>query len=391
LKTTRISTTTWTFGGLVILLALFILFSLWSIASTTDFGESDFMIYWAATDLIRHGQNPYNLELIKEIQAAQIHWKPEVHTIAWNPPFLFIFLLPFAWMPFLVAKFAWLVTSILIVITAALMLIHVYMKDTAPRVKLTFTVFAVAFPAVITGLYMGQVTFLVFWGLVASLYLIKKEQWFWAGAALILTSIKPHIVVLAGIYIVVYMARQRKYQGWAGLAITSMVGFAILLLLAPNLISNLVGETSVASGRWATSTIGGLLSYWDITEAARFLFVILLPLPVYMALYPEKFSVEFSIALLTLINLPTTFYGWSYDQTILLIPIAQIFSWLSRSKYRASIIALILAALAFNYFQRVLPLNEVYYVWVPLAWWMIFGITWRDVSLSNRRLAYKAS
>lgn len=391
MKTTRISTTTWIFGGLIVLLALFILFSLWNIASTTDFGESDFMIYWAATYLIRDGQNPYNLELIKEIQAAQIHWKPEVHTMAWNPPFLFLFLLPFAWMPFLVAKFAWLITSLLIVITAAWMLIHIYMKDASPRAKLTFVAFAVAFPAVITGLYMGQVTFLVFWGLVASLFLIKKEQWFWAGAALILTSIKPHIVVLAGIYIVVYMARQRKYQGWAGLAITSMVGFAVLLILAPNLISNLMGETSVASGRWATSTIGGLLSYWNITEAARFLFVILLPLPFYMAMHPEKFSVEFSIALLTLINLPTTFYGWSYDQTILLIPIAQIFSWLSRSKYRASIIALILAALAFNYFQRVLPLNEVYYVWVPLAWWMIFGITWWDVSLSNQRLAYKAS
>jgi hypothetical protein len=391
LKTTRISTTTWIFGGLVILLVLFILFSLWNITSTTDFGESDFMIYWAATYLIHNGQNPYNLELIKEIQAAQIHWRPQVHTIAWNPPFLFLFLLPFAWMPFLAAKFAWLITSLLIVITAAGMLIHIYMKDASPRAKLAFIVFAVAFPAVITGLYMGQVTFLVFWGLVASLFLIKKEQWFWAGAALILTSIKPHIVVLAGIYIIVYMARQRKYQGWAGLAITSMVGFAVLLILAPNLISNLMGETSVASGRWATSTIGGLLSYWDITEAARFLFVILLPLPVYMAMHPEKFSVEFSIALLTLINLPTTFYGWSYDQTILLIPIAQIFSWLSRSKYKASIIALILAVFAFNYFQRVLPLNEVYYVWVPLAWWMIFGITWRDVSLSNQKLAYKAS
>jgi hypothetical protein len=226
---------------------------------------------------------------------------------------------------------------------------------------------------------MGQVTFLVFWGLVASLYLIKKEQWFWAGAALILTSIKPHIVLLAGIYIVVYMARQRKYQGWAGLATAGVVGFAILLLLAPDLINNLMGETSVAAGRWATSTIGGLLSYWNITEAARYLFLLLLPLPVYMAIYPERFSVEFSVALLTLINLPTTFYGWSYDQTILLIPIAQVFSWLTRSKYSLAITGGIAVVMALNYSQRVLPLNEVYYVWVPLAWWAIFAFAGRDV------------
>ena len=345
------------------------------------------MIYWAATYLIRHGQNPYNLELIKEIQAAQIHWKPEVHTIAWNPPFLFIFLMPFAWLPFLVAKFAWLITSIVTVVTAALMLIYVYMKDVSPKVKLTFVVFAVAFPAVVTGLYMGQVTFLVFWGLVASLFLIKKEQWFWAGAALILTSIKPHIVLLAGIYIVVYMARQRKYQGWVGLATAGLVGFALLLLLAPDLINNLMGETSVAAGRWATSTIGGLLSYWNITEAARYLFLLLLPLPVYMAMRPERFSVEFSVALLTLINLPTTFYGWSYDQTILLIPIAQIFSWLTRSQYRLAITLGIVGVIALNYFQRVLPFNEVYYVWVPLAWWIVFGVAWRDISFSKKTLA----
>ena len=341
------------------------------------------MIYWAATYLIRHGENPYNLELIKGIQAAQVHWKPEVHTIAWNPPFLFIFLLPFAWMPFLIAKFAWLITSVLIVLTAALMLIQVYMKEASARIKLVFLAFAIAFPAVITGLYMGQVTFLVFWGLTASLYLIKKEQWFWAGAILILTSVKPHVVLLAGIYLVVYMAHQRKYQGWAGLVTAAVVGFAILLFLAPDLITNLMGETSVASGRWATSTLGGLLSYWGITEAARFLFVLLLPLPVYMAMHPERFSVEFSVAFLTLITLPTTFYGWSYDQTILLIPIAQVFSWLNRSRDRVAIIGLMALVLACNYYQRLLPLNEVYYVWVPLAWWVIFGFTWRDRSKLN--------
>jgi hypothetical protein len=227
---------------------------------------------------------------------------------------------------------------------------------------------------------MGQVTFLVFWGLVASLFLIKKEKWFWAGVALILTSIKPHIVLLAGIYLVVYMARQRKFQGWAGLAAAIVVGFGILLFLAPDLVNNMMGETSVAAGRWATSTIGGLLSYWDITEAARYLFVLLLPLPFYVAWHPEKFSAEFSVAALTLITLPTTFYGWSYDQTILLIPIAQVFGWLPRSKFKVTLIGFILVALVLNYFQRVLPLNEVYYVWVPLVWWIIFGVTWREVS-----------
>jgi hypothetical protein len=387
LNPTRTSIAAWIFNGLVILLILFIGLSLWNLASTTDFGESDFMIYWAAASLIRDGHNPYNLELIKSIQQAQVHWKPEVSTIAWNPPFLFIFLLPFAWMPFITAKFAWLITSILIVLTGALMLTQIYMKDASPKTKLSFLAFGVVFPAVMTGLYMGQVTFLVFWGLVASVYLMKKEQWFWAGAALIMTTIKPHIVVLAVLYILVYMAGQGKFRGWIGLVVAGVACMTLLLMLSPDLIHNLIGETSLASGRWATSTIGGLLSYWSVTEAARYLILILLPLPFFLAKYPEKFSMEFSIALLTLITLPTTIYGWSYDQTILLIPIAQVFSWLTHSKYKVVIITCIIAVIALNYYQRVLPFNEVHYVWVPLAWCFIFALTWCSIPHLNERRA----
>jgi ABC-type transport system involved in cytochrome c biogenesis permease subunit len=88
-----------------------------------------------------------------------------------------------------------------------------------------------------------------------------------------------------------------------------------------------------------------------------------------------------------LITLPTTIYGWSYDQTILLIPIAQVFSWLTHSKYKVVIITFIIAVIAFNYYQRVLPFNEVYYVWVPLAWCFIFAFTWRSIPHLNERRA----
>ncbi len=336
------------------------------------------MIYWAATYLVRNGENPYDLDLIQAVQQAQPHTKPEVATIAWNPPFMFLFLLPFAWLPFLAAKFAWLVTSLLLVITGASMLADVYLKTASPRIRLAFLALAVAFPAVMTGLYMGQVTFLVFWGMVACLFLLKRDRWFWAGAALILTSIKPHIVVLPVLYILIYMTRQRKFNGWIGALTAGIVGLIILLTLSPDLIFNPIGETSVASGLWATSTIGGLMSYLGITEAARFLIALLLPLPFLLAKSPEKYSPEFSVAVLTLITVPTTFYGWSYDQTILLIPIAQIFGWLAYSEHRVGIAALIAGAILLNYYQRILPFNEVYYVWVPLVWALIFAATWRS-------------
>jgi hypothetical protein len=235
---------------------------------------------------------------------------------------------------------------------------------------------------------MGQVTFMVFWGLVGCLILIKKEQWFWAGVLLILATIKPQLTILSVVYLLLYMAKFRRWQGWIGLAAAGMMCLVILFLFRPSLIDDLQGGTVVARVPWATSTIGGLLGWLGITEAARYLLLLFLPLPFLLVRYSETLSLELSIALLTLITVPTTFFGWSYDQTILLIPIAQVFAWLAYSKYKWPIIACIAGAIAVNYYQRLLTINETYYVWVPLFWWVIFGVVWRSISWMDNNHAY---
>ena len=259
------------------------------------------------------------------------------------------------------------------------MLGSLYPLQDKKRLPLIYLLFAFVFPQVLVGINAGQVTFLVFFGLVACLWMIKREQWFWAGAILILTTIKPHLVILQFTYLLFYMIQKRKYEGWAGFFATGIIFLVILFTLRPQLINDLVGLLKIAPTKWSTPTIGGLLSYLGITEAGRYLVVLLLPLPFILGKHQESISVEFSIALLTLLNVPATFFGWSYDQTILLIPIAQTFQWLHRSKTNSLKIGVILAiviALGINYSQRVTGIYEVYYVWVSLFWCLIFAITW---------------
>jgi hypothetical protein len=267
------------------------------------------------------------------------------------------------------------------------MLTDIYMQAASPRVRFAFLVFVIGFPAVLTGIYMGQVTFLVFWGMVACIGLMKKNQWFWAGAVLVLATIKPHIAVLSVIYILVYMARQRQWRGWIGLALAGMVCLTILLLLRPGLIADLQGSTVVAGVPWATSTLGGLISYLGFSDAARYLILVFLPLPFFLAKHSDTFSPELSIALLTLITVPTTFFGWSYDQAILLIPIAQVFAWMSRSGYKWLVVGSIVCAMIINYYQRLIVINETYYVWIPLFWWVIFLVEWRTILLTDHNHA----
>ena len=375
----RPSASNWLFICLSVLILGLAGFSLWSLASTTDFGESDFKIYWSAAYLLSRGENPYSIQLIENVQRTQLQSTSDVRIMAWNPPSLFVFLLPLAWLPFIPAKFVWLTTNLVILAVAGIMLADLYLSTASTRMKSAFLILVMGFPAAITGLYMGQVTFLGFFGLVACMVLIKKEKWFWAGAVLLLTTIKPHMAALSVLYLLIYMAYRHKYSSWAGLGLAGTTCLAIILLLRPDVLYNLVGETSVASGRWATSTIGGLLSYLGFTEVGRYLILLFLPLPFLLARFSDQLPMEFSVALLTLITVPTTIFGWSYDQTILLIPVAQIFGWLSDAKNKLAITTCILGVIAIHYLQRILPLNEVYYVWIPLFWWFIFGMTWRNL------------
>lgn len=370
---------------LLAILIILVLPLLWNVVSTTNMGDDDFVAYWSSTYLFHNGQNPYDPELMGITQNTQLQAGLDYVIMSWNPPSLFVFLLPLAWLPFTTAKFVWLIVNLIIVLAANLILARLYLPWENKKLVFIYLVFSTIFPQVVTGIYMGQITFLVYFCIVACMAFIKKEQWFWAGAILILATVKPHVANLSVIYLLVYMAKKRQYQGWAGLLIAGAVCSAVLFIFRPEMGTDLVGLLAIAPVNWATPTIGGLLSYLHVTEAARYMLVVFLPLPFLLANYPEKFRMEFSVALLTLITIPATFYGWSYDQTILLIPIAQIFGWLPRLKNRVLNIWLLTAiSIAFfiSYFQRAFVTNDLFYLWIPLFWLLVFGVTWQRISVT---------
>ena len=365
--------------SLIFLLGFVLLPLLWEITSKTKVGEGDLIGYWSATYLLHNGQNPYDPKLLDSTQHVQMQTGLDYTIMAWNPPTLFVFLLPLAWLSFTTAKSVMLLMNLIIVLAMSLTLSRLYLLTSNIRLMLAYMILAMSLPQVISGLYMGQVTFFVFLGLVSSMALIKKGQWFWAGAVLVLTSIKPHMVILAVIYLLILMAQHGKFKGWAGLIIAGIVCVIVLFVFRFSWINDYLGETAIAPVNWATPTIGGLLSYLHISEYGKYLIILFLPLPFLLARYQATISMEFSVALLTLITVPATFFGWSYDQIILLIPIAQIFNWTSRLNHKLFnfwLTIAIISALILNYWQRLLNTNDVYYLWVPLFWCVIFGLTW---------------
>jgi len=259
------------------------------------------------------------------------------------------------------------------------LLARLYLPPGNNKIAVLFLIFAFSLPQVVTGIVIGQVTFLVFLGLIACMALIKKERWFWAGAVLILTIIKPHMVVLPLIYILIHMAQRRQYKGWVGLILAGISCLVIVTLFRPHWVGDLLGEMAIPPIHWATPTIGGLLSSWGLPDFTRYLMILFLPLPFILAKYQASIKMELAVALLTLITVPTTFFGWSFDQVILLIPIAQVFAWMTLAKNKTInfwFVFALVVSLGITYIQRAQISNDVYYVWFPFFWWFIFGLTW---------------
>lgn len=365
-------------GGMLPVLALVSVVSLWKLAADNDYlGKGDFLAYWSAARLLRDGRDPYDPAAMEHTEREFTHASFDTPIMAENPPTVFVLTLPMAWLSFPAAKALWVVIDVAQLLAASLILIHLYPPST-PKALLALGLLWALFPQILVGILAGQVTYLVLLGLVSSLYLMKRGKWFWAGASLILTTIKPHMVVLAVPYILLYMAHRRKWQGWLGAFVAGGICLLILSAFRPSWPTDWMAFIfSAPFQRWATPTIGGLMSEFHLGEFWRCAVAVFLPLSFMLARRPTATSPQTAVSLLTVITVPTTFYGWSYDQCMLLIPIAEMLGWLQMSpRHSARAIvggALFLVILA-NWLQRITVTSEVYYVWIPLAIAALYGL-----------------
>lgn len=362
----------WVSVSTLILLVVLCIIALWKLA--TRFGYVDFTGYWSATYLLHQGHNPYDPAAIMNIERTLAHSEADFVMMAWNPPTLFVFLLPLSWLSFTEAHATWFVINVIMLLTISLMLAHLYLPK-GGKPLLGICLLAALFPQALIALMMGQVTLLVSLGLLSSMILINREHWFWGGFVLILTTVKPHIAFLAVPYLLLYMAYRRKWQGWLGLLVSGGICMTILFMVRPLWISDLMALLSIAPVNWGIPTIGGILSFLNVTEAGRYLVVTFLPLAWLLARSQTTVDMESAVALLTAITVPTTFYGWSYDQSILLIPIAHLFGWflLSSSRLVKAIVLLsILISFSLNWIQRLVSTDEVYYFWLPVFWAVVY-------------------
>ena len=367
---------------LVVVVLGSVIFMQW--AMTVPIGESDFNAYWAASRLFLEGRNPCDPDSMLEMERAHFNPDKSLVMMTWNPPTMWVFMLPLAWMPFRVARAVWLLINVILILVSCLLLGITYLPEERIVPLLIYYLVMLFFAPVLLALLAGQITFLVVFGVAASVFLIERERWFWAGAVLILTSVKPHLVMLVGPYLMFYMAMRRKWAGWLGFGLAGVICLLVLFTLRPGWIVDFSALLDAPPINWATSTIGGFLVWIGFGSWLQYVGVgLLLLLPFFL----RRLELKMAASVLVLITLPTTFFGWSYDQSLLLVPIAQIIGWLFAPLQpvmaRWGLWAAIVAVIVVNFGQRVMETSEVYFFWVPLAWGAIYTLTSSRVNVEK--------
>ena len=351
---------------LIILLGTIIV--LFPISLPPGAGDWDLQAYWSSAYLFARGQDFSDPVTLGEIEHTLTTRDDPDTLYSWFSPIGNIVLLPFTFIPFTKAVFYWLVLNIIILFYSAMLIWE------RPDSRLWIPLLAVfSFSMTVVSLVFGQINFFEVLGLALFLALSKSNRQYLAGASLVLTTIKPHLVILTLPILLLDLLRKKEWRVLTGFSLA--LAFCLTILFAfypPWMQSFWTVITSGMSTFRETPNINGLLVLIGEYNLGKLIWLIILILGVIWwwkrgQTWDRRTFIDISLAA-GLIVAPI---GWSYDQIMLLFPILSLLSWItqgetSRQTSRAILIILIAANLL-TYILRTFTPSDVWFFWVPFV------------------------
>lgn len=363
-------------GVLLIIILLFLL-ALSLPSAKIDIGKGDFLAYWSASHLLSEGKNPYDFPTLLSVE-RETGWTQEYPYMVWNPPWLHLLLLPYGWLPFTKAASSWLITNIVLIYICSVSLWRLFSTQKGQRVWWVAPLVAFAFVPTLVTLTTGQVNTLVLLGIVGSVLSITQGRDSLGGLMLFLTTVKPQLVYVFLPAAFLWLAMERRWVSF--ITFGASIGAAISLLSwrLPSWFGSYLTTMRSPLLGWETPTIGGIVSHYLGTDLGKYLGIIVLPLVLYLlVLNKERLDLRTATSMILLVSLPTSIFGWSYDQVILIFPLMQIAAWVMEGELEIADASLVVFSLvlydAIMLYQRIAQIpNELYYFWVPLAMAMTY-------------------
>jgi len=329
-------------------------------------GDWDLQAYWSSAYLFAHGQDFSDPVALGEIEHTLTTREDPETLYSWFSPIGNVILLPFTFIPFTKAVYYWLILNIIILFYSATLI----WDDTDSRTWIPLlTTFS--FSMTVVSLVFGQINFLEVLGLALFLKLNKKGRPYLAGASLVLTTIKPHLVILTLPILLLDLLRKKEWKILTGFATALTFCFSILFAFyAPWFQSFWTVVTSGMSTVRETPNINGLLVLLGEYNLGKLMWLIaLIGGIVWWCLRGQAWDRRAFIDISLAVGLIVSPIGWSYDQIMLLFPILGLLFWITRNKTsnKMAIVFVILLVTAnlISYYQRTFAPSDVWFFWLP--------------------------
>jgi hypothetical protein len=333
----------------------------------------DFISYWAAGQQIAHHGNPYDAGAVLRLErmVGSTEARPLVMR---NPPSSLFLALPLGYVS---AKTGAVLWSLMLIgaLMGSVRMLWIMQGRPADHLHLI----AYVFPPAMACLLAGQVGILLLLGVVLFLYCIESRPYL-AGSALLLCSLKPHLLLPFGVVLLAWMVARRAYQVAAGALIALSLSLASAFILDPHAWSHYaqLAKTAGVENEFipVISTAFRLIVNRELTWlqfvpalfgcawAAR-----------YFWRHRKHWNWQEHGSVLLLVSVTVAPYAWFTDESVLLPAI--LFGLYRVSDAGRSLIPFgCIAGIALVEVVAVVPLASGFYIWTAPAWllWYVSSI-----------------
>jgi hypothetical protein len=374
---------------LVIGLVIFLWLAMQKLSSPSFLFFDDFVEYWSAGRLNLTGGNPYDPEQLTpiQLQTGRINGIP---IMMWNPPWTLTLVMPLSWLPYSIARLLWFLLHIVILFLCLTYAWSLFGGD--PDYKWVSWLVGFSFGPLLHVLRAGQIGLFLLLAVVGFFYFHERGKEGWAGASLVLLTIKPHVLYLFLLAVFLWSVDRRKWKVILGGAVAFLLLLGTAWGINPALLRQYYyATTHYPPEQWATPTLGAVLRLLFGVEHFWLQFVPsglgALWLFFYWQQHREHWCWQKQLPLVILVSTMTAAYGWTFDHTASILAIVPVAILVLREDWQTGKLAKIGLLLAYVAFAGVAMFSSLEQQWY---WWMApFLLIWylvaREVFTGSRQ------
>ncbi|PWB55132.1 MAG: hypothetical protein C3F13_05270 [Anaerolineales bacterium] len=354
--------------------------------------SDDYLRFWAGGRLNLHGENPYDLAHISQLQVEAGDTLSNQNSLMLNPPWAIALIMPFGLPAYPISRVIWLLISAALILLASQMLWRVYSGEQKQRWLAMLIVFI--FAPTISTLEKGQVTSFILLGIAGFLYftVITRNDWL-AGLFLAISTIKPQLILLFFIALIFWIIHERRW-----IILLSMIAATLALTLVSTLFNPYVIQQYLSMlvtyqvSDWAVPTFGSYLRYfWLGLDQFWLQFLPFLLGLIWFIFYWKRYGNQWNWAeqmpIILLVSILTSPYAWTYDLVVLLPAVILAVIWLIADWKSWSSILLLALFLLINFLDLVLhmKLDEFWFIWLaPALFIWYLAVRWKVSRIQDK-------